>query len=105
MDARQLEQFNKRFAFILHDTKNAIGQLTLLVRNAEQFGHDEEFRKDMIATLRNSVEKLQALLASLTGGPVAGAAPAVLPASVDLEKIAAGFVQERRRMGFNLQIE
>ena len=105
MDARQLEQFNKRFAFILHDTKNAIGQLTLLVRNAEQFGHDEEFRKDMIATLRNSVEKLQALLASLTGGPVSGAAPAVLPASVDLEKIAAGFVQERRRMGFNLQIE
>ena len=105
MDARQLEQFNKRFAFILHDTKNAIGQLTLLVRNAEQFGHDEEFRKDMIVTLRNSVEKLQALLASLTGGPVAGAAPAVTPGSVDLEKIAAGFVQERRRMGFNLQVE
>ena len=24
-DARQLEQFNKRFAFILHDTKNAMG--------------------------------------------------------------------------------
>jgi putative PEP-CTERM system histidine kinase len=105
MDARQLEQFNKRFAFILHDTKNAIGQLTLLVRNAEQFGHEEEFRKDMIATLRNSVEKLQALLASLTGGPVAGAAPAATPASVDLEKIAAGFAQERLRMGFNLQVE
>ncbi len=103
LDARQLEQFNKRFAFILHDTKNAIGQLTLLVRNAELFGHEEEFRKDMVATLRNSVEKLQALLASLTGTPPAAVTPFV-PVRVDLTKLAASFVQDRRRLGFNLQM-
>jgi putative PEP-CTERM system histidine kinase len=104
-DARQLDQFNKRFAFILHDTKNTVGQLTLLARNAEQFGHDQEFRIDMVATLRNSVEKLQALLAtfSLNNTPAAAAVGATNRA--DLTKIAGAFVQEKRRLGLNLQVE
>ncbi len=103
-DARQLEQFNKRFAFILHDTKNAVGQLALLARNAEQFGHDEEFRKDMVATLKNSVEKLQALLASLTGS--APAAPiSATGGKVDISKLAATFVEDKRRLGLNLQAD
>ena len=103
-DARQLEQFNKRFAFILHDTKNTVGQLTLLARNAEQFGHDEDFRKDMVATLRNSVEKLQALLASLTGS--APAAPiSATGGKVDISKLATTFVEDKRRLGLNVQID
>ena len=65
-DARQLEEFNKRFAFIVHDIKNTIGQLSLLVQNAAQFGHEQEFRDDMVVTLRNAVERLQQLLNSLT---------------------------------------
>jgi putative PEP-CTERM system histidine kinase len=101
-DARQLEQFNKRFAFILHDTKNAIGQLTLLVRNAEQYGHDQEFRKDMVVTLRNSVEKLQGLLASLTGSTTLGAAGSGPAERVDVSTLASSFVQDRRRLGYNV---
>lgn len=65
-DARQLEEFNKRFAFVVHDIKNTIGQLSLLVRNAPQFGHEQEFRDDMAVTLANAVERLQQLLKSLT---------------------------------------
>jgi len=65
-DARQLEEFNRRFAFVVHDIKNTIGQLSLLVRNAAQFGHEQEFRDDMAATLGNAVERLQQLLKSLT---------------------------------------
>lgn len=65
-DARQLEEFNKRFAFIVHDIKNTIGQLSLLVRNAGQFGHEQEFRDDMVITLGNAVERLQELLTSLS---------------------------------------
>jgi len=65
-DARQLEEFNKRFAFVVHDIKNTIGQLSLLVRNAAQFGHQKEFREDMVVTLGNAVERLQQLLKSLT---------------------------------------
>jgi putative PEP-CTERM system histidine kinase len=101
-DARQLEEFNKRFAFILHDTKNTIGQLSLLVRNAEQFGHEEEFRKDMVVTLRNSVEKLQALLAQLRGEKRPKAAAPAMRESVDLTTLVSDFVAEKRRLGLNV---
>ena len=36
-DSRQLEPFGRRFAFVAHDLKNIVGQLTLLLRNAERF--------------------------------------------------------------------
>ena len=56
-DARQLEDFNKRFAFVVHDIKNTIGQLRLLVSNITKFGDVKEFRDDMVITLGNSVER------------------------------------------------
>ena len=36
-DARQLQLFSRRFAFVAHDLKNIVGQLSLLLRNAERF--------------------------------------------------------------------
>lgn len=101
-DARQLEQFNKRFAFILHDTKNAVGQLSLLVRNVEAHGHDENFRKDMAVTLRNSVDKLQSLLLSLTGRTDQTATVSTTSGRVDLAGLISDFVEERRRRGQNI---
>jgi len=65
-DARQLEDFNKRFAFVVHDIKNTIGQLRLLVSNITKFGDVKEFRDDMVITLGNSVERLEGMLKSLT---------------------------------------
>jgi putative PEP-CTERM system histidine kinase len=103
-DARQLEEFNKRFAFILHDTKNAIGQLSLLVRNVEQFGHDEEFRKDMVLTLRHSVDKLQGLLAQLRGDAGAKVPEAASAHRIDVAELVGNFVSEKRKMGLNVVV-
>ena len=104
-DARQLEEFNNRFAFILHDTKNTIGQLSLLVRNVEEFGHNEEFRKDMTATLRHAVEKLQALLGQLRGDNLAKKPETVLTQEVDVNGLVGSFVQDRRKMGLNIVMQ
>jgi putative PEP-CTERM system histidine kinase len=104
-DARQLEDFNKRFAFILHDTKNTIGQLSLLVRNAEQFGHDENFRKDMIVTLRHSVEKLQELLIQLKGTGSTIPNVSHKDPSVDLATLVSALVQDQRKLGFNVTMD
>src|SRR5262249_39937731 len=101
-DARQLEEFNKRFAFILHDTKNTIGQLSLLVRNVEEFGHNEEFRKDMTATLRNSVEKLQILLGQLRGDPLAAKPATQAKQELDIQALVAGFVRDKCKLGLNV---
>lgn len=65
-DAQRFDEFNRRFAFILHDIKNLVSQLTLTARNAERHADKPEFRADMVATLRDSAERMNALLARLS---------------------------------------
>ena len=64
-NAQRFEEFNRRFAFIMHDVKNLVSQLSLLTRNAERHADNPEFRADMVATLRSSVGKMNELLARL----------------------------------------
>ena len=64
-DARRFEEFNRRFAFILHDVKNLVSQLSLLARNAQRHADNPEFRADMVATLQASVGTMNELLARL----------------------------------------
>jgi putative PEP-CTERM system histidine kinase len=70
-NAQRFEEFNRRFAFILHDVKNLVSQLSLLARNAVRHSDNPEFRADMVATLQGSVGKMNDLLARLS--PRAGA--------------------------------
>jgi putative PEP-CTERM system histidine kinase len=63
--AQRFEEFNRRFAFILHDIKNLVSQLSLVARNAERHADNPEFRADMVATLNSSVGKMKDLLARL----------------------------------------
>ncbi|MGE0178786.1 MAG: XrtA/PEP-CTERM system histidine kinase PrsK [Sphingomonas sp.] len=67
-DARRFDEFNRRFAFILHDIKNLVSQLSLVARNAERHADNPEFRADMVATLQSSVRKMNDLLARLSNG-------------------------------------
>ena len=64
-EAQRFEEFNRRFAFILHDIKNLVSQLSLLARNAERHADNPEWRADMVATLQSSVGKMNELLARL----------------------------------------
>jgi putative PEP-CTERM system histidine kinase len=65
-NAQRFEEFNRRFAFILHDVKNLVSQLSLVARNAERHADNAEFRADMVATLKSSVGKMNELLARLS---------------------------------------
>jgi putative PEP-CTERM system histidine kinase len=85
-DSRRFDEFNRRFAFILHDIKNLVSQLSLVARNAERHADNPEFRADMIATLQSSVKKMNDLLARLSPGAVRDGEP-LRP--VSLERIAA----------------
>lgn len=64
-EARQFDEFNKRFAFIIHDIKNLASQLSLMVKNADRHAGNPDFQRDMILTVRDSVDKMQALLTRL----------------------------------------
>jgi len=65
MEASRFDEFNRRIAFVMHDIKNLASQLSLLARNAEKHSENPDFREDMLVTLRNSADKLNALLARL----------------------------------------
>ena len=65
-EAERFDEFNRRFAFIMHDIKNLVSQLTLVARNAERHADNPEFRADMVATLQDSAGRMNDLLARLS---------------------------------------
>ncbi len=68
-DAAKFDEFNRRFAFIMHDIKNLVSQLSLVARNAERHAENPEFRADMVKTLQSSVGKMNDMLARLSQRP------------------------------------
>lgn len=64
-EAKQFEGFNRLSAFVVHDLKNLIAQLSLVVKNAEKHRHNPEFIDDAISTIDNAVAKMSRLMAHL----------------------------------------
>ncbi|MGZ8313436.1 MAG: ATP-binding protein, partial [Allosphingosinicella sp.] len=93
-DARRFDEFNRRFAFIMHDIKNLVSQLSLVARNAERHADNPAFRADMIATLQASVKKLNDLLVRLSPG---GAREADAPRPVDIHRVIESVVAAKQR--------
>lgn len=95
-EARRFDEFNRRFAFIMHDIKNLASQIGLLARNAERHADKPDFRADMIETLKVSAGRLSDLLVRLAPrerGPAAEAGR-ILVEPV-LNEIAAGMRPRR----------
>jgi putative PEP-CTERM system histidine kinase len=68
LEANQFEAFNRLSAFVVHDLKNLIAQLELVVKNAERHKHNPEFMDDAVKTIGNAVRKMSNLLAQLRKG-------------------------------------
>jgi putative PEP-CTERM system histidine kinase len=94
-DAQRFDEFNRRFAFIMHDIKNLVSQLSLVARNAERHAHNPDFREDMIATLQSSVRKMNDLLARLGRGKGGEAEP---PRTINLASIVQAVAETKRRI-------
>lgn len=60
--AKQFEAVNKASAFLVHDIKTIIAQLSLLVTNAEKHKSNPAFVDDMIRTTSHTVDKMDHLL-------------------------------------------
>jgi putative PEP-CTERM system histidine kinase len=66
MVARQFESFNRMSTFVVHDLKNLVSQLSLLIPNAEKHRDNPEFQRDMLDTVTHSVQKMKLLLQKLS---------------------------------------
>jgi putative PEP-CTERM system histidine kinase len=83
VQARQFDSFNRMSAFVVHDLKNLVAQLSLLLKNAARHRDNPEFQQDMLETVENVLERMQGLLRQLRVGtrPIEQAAPVdLLPA-------------------------
>ncbi len=80
--ARQFESFNRMSTFMVHDLKNLIFQLSLLLSNAEKHKDNPEFQRDMVQTVDLSVHKMKRLLEKLSSGNALEK-----PDSLSLEKL------------------
>jgi signal transduction histidine kinase len=65
-ESRQFESFMRISAMITHDLKNAIAGLSMLVANMERRWNQEEFRADVVESLRDATEKLNRTAARLS---------------------------------------
>jgi len=64
-EAQRFDEFNRRFAFILHDLKNLVSHMSLLASNAERHADNPAFREDMVLTLKETAARMTDLLQRL----------------------------------------
>ncbi len=74
VESSRLEDFNRWSAFLVHDIKGVVGQMSLLVANADQHAHDHAFQRDVVATVANSVLRMRKMLDQLNTRRRGGAA-------------------------------
>ena len=63
--AKEIESFHKLTSFVLHDLKNCISMLSLLMKNAERNFQNPEFQRDALNTIGSTVSKMQGLIQRL----------------------------------------
>jgi putative PEP-CTERM system histidine kinase len=67
-EAQQFEAFNRLSAYVVHDLKNIVAQLSLVVANAAKHKQNPAFMDDAIATVNNASQRMTKLLAQLRKG-------------------------------------
>mgnify|MGYP000176762548 CR=1 FL=1 len=87
--ARQFESFNRTTTFVIHDLKNLIAQLSLLLANAEKHKDNPEFQADMLGTVENAVARMNKVLAQLRRGSGEAQAQSVALADMLADAVAS----------------
>lgn len=100
-EARQFEAFNKRFAFVIHDIKNLVSRLSLIVSNAAKHRHDAAFQDDVIRTIEGSIDKMKRLLQQLHGQP----AQAAQGQAIEIERLLQAAVAAQSGRGPSVSLE
>jgi putative PEP-CTERM system histidine kinase len=80
-ESRQFEAYHKLTAFMMHDLKNSVAQLQLIVSNADRHKHKPEFVDDAISTIANATQRMNRLIEQLRdqGGSKMTTACSLLP--------------------------
>ena len=88
-EARQFEAFNRLSAYVVHDLKNLVAQLDLVVANAKRHMHSPGFIEDAVETVGNASAKMSRLLGQLKKGRMETHASRAVSLAEVLETVVA----------------
>ena len=96
LESRKFDSFNRMSAFVVHDLKNIVTQLSLMLGNAKRHHDNPEFQQDMLMTVEHSVERMRQLMMQLREGATPpGTACGVLLSDV-IEQIGRSKMEQGR---------
>lgn len=101
LEAKKFDAFNKMSAFVVHDLKNIVTQLSLMMKNARRLRDNPEFQEDMLSTVENSLEKMRQLMLQLREG----SSPHGLARNLDLADIAERLAAAAHSKGRDLELD
>lgn len=101
LEVRKFDAFNRMSAFVVHDLKNIVTQLSLMLKNAQRHGDNPEFRQDMLETVEHALEKMRQLMLQLREGE----RPTGVASGVALTPIARRLQQVAEQRGRELRLE
>ena len=101
LEVRKFDAFNKMSAFVVHDLKNVVTQLSLMMKNAERLKDNPEFREDMLITVDSALDRMRQLMLQLREG----ATPTGTAFGVELESIAHRLASVARDRGRTLELD
>ncbi len=101
LEARKFDAFNRMSAFVVHDLKNLVAQMQLLLRNAQKHHANPEFQRDMLSTVEHVVGRMNQLMQQLRSGET----PVENPRPVDLSTLVRRVQSVRAAGRTGLRIE
>ena len=101
LEVRKFDAFNRMSAFVVHDLKNVVTQLSLMMKNARRLSDNPEFREDMLMTVDNALDRMRQLMLQLREG----ATPPGTAFGVELEAIARRIAASARERGRELELD
>ncbi|MFZ4535513.1 XrtA/PEP-CTERM system histidine kinase PrsK [Propionivibrio sp.] len=101
LEVQKFDAFNRMSAFVVHDLKNIVAQLSLVLKNVERHRDNPEFQKDMLMTVEHSVERMRQLMMQLREG----ATPVDSPRGIDLGDVIRRIQTAKAGQGRDLEID
>jgi putative PEP-CTERM system histidine kinase len=101
LEARKFDAFNRMSAFVVHDLKNLVAQLSLLLRNAERHRGNPEFQRDMLSTVEHVVERMNKLMLQLRTGTT----PVDKPHAIELGPLVRRVCAVKSQAGRTVEVD
>ncbi len=106
LEANEMASFNKISSFVIHDVKNLISMVSMILQNADTKFEDPRFQKSTVDTLKSAQQRMKRMVNRLT----APTADSTFPISrCDISKTIVGLVEEmnlsgNRKLDFSLDL-